>query len=357
MEKEKITISQKEKNKNRNAKIDIIKGVAVFLVLWGHYIQYTSAGQFDYFQNAVFKWIYSFHMPLFAVISGYLFYGTIQRKKMKEIVYSRIRGLLVPILIWATIYWIFLSIRQRNIQLEGWYDTCTGHFLWFLWSILAISIYLAIVIKQIPNKIQPITIILGFLAMYLFPNPEMNLYMYPFFVIGYYGAKYKEKLETYRKSKYRFFILLFFIVLVCFFKKKDYIYMTGITIGNSRLTMLEQIVVDGYRYIIGLLGSISIVIIIDTMVEKIPDKIKKWLRDCGKYSMQIYILQAFLLQIYAIDWKLLVNYVGQNILIKNMWIYNFAITPIFAILTITAILVLTKRIEKNKKVSEILFGR
>lgn len=360
MEKDEITIPQNEKTKNRNIKIDIIKGVAIFLVLWGHYIQYTSANQFDYFQNGVFKVIYSFHMPLFALISGYLCYGTVQRKKLKEIVYSRISGLLLPILVWGTIRWLFCSIVQRSITLEEWHYTFTGSFLWFLWSTLAISLCLAIIMKKVPNQLQPIAIIIGFFVMYLFPNPEMNLYMYPFFVIGFYGAKYKEKLEPYRRSKYRFVIILIFMVLLCFFKKKSYIYLTGITIGNSRLTMIEQIIVDGYRYTIGLLGSISVILIVDTIVGikgKIVEKIKKCFIDCGKYSMQIYILQAMLLEIYAIDWKLLVSRMGQNILAKNMILYSFIITPILAIVTILAILVLTKKIEKNKKVSKVLFGR
>lgn len=51
-----------------------VKGVAVFLMLWGHCIQYCAMDSFDCFGNVVYKAIYSFHMPLFMLISGYLYF-------------------------------------------------------------------------------------------------------------------------------------------------------------------------------------------------------------------------------------------------------------------------------------------
>ena len=62
--------------KVKNQNIDILKGVAIFLVVFGHCIQYCSQGYFDFFENKVFIFIYTFHMPLFMLISGYLFYNS-----------------------------------------------------------------------------------------------------------------------------------------------------------------------------------------------------------------------------------------------------------------------------------------
>ena len=55
----------------RNRKIDVLKGIAIILVVLGHVI----VGYYDtlYYQtNLIFKICYSFHMPLFIYISGYL---------------------------------------------------------------------------------------------------------------------------------------------------------------------------------------------------------------------------------------------------------------------------------------------
>ena len=44
--------------------IDNLKGVLILLVVLGHCIQCTDL---DFDHNAVFRYIYSFHMPLFKI--------------------------------------------------------------------------------------------------------------------------------------------------------------------------------------------------------------------------------------------------------------------------------------------------
>ena len=51
----------------RNLMIDIVKGIATLLVVWGHFIQFSMWGAEAFFENEVFIIIYSFHMPLFGV--------------------------------------------------------------------------------------------------------------------------------------------------------------------------------------------------------------------------------------------------------------------------------------------------
>jgi fucose 4-O-acetylase-like acetyltransferase len=48
--------------------IDILKLFAIFLVIWGHAIMHFQP---DYDQSYIFQTIYSFHMPLFMMMSGY----------------------------------------------------------------------------------------------------------------------------------------------------------------------------------------------------------------------------------------------------------------------------------------------
>lgn len=50
-----------DKIKKRINYIDIAKGIALFLVIWGHLIPYTTI---------TFRVIFSFHMPLFFILSG-----------------------------------------------------------------------------------------------------------------------------------------------------------------------------------------------------------------------------------------------------------------------------------------------
>ena len=50
-----------DKVKKRVEYIDIAKGIALFLVVWGHLVPDDST---------VFRIIFSFHMPLFFILSG-----------------------------------------------------------------------------------------------------------------------------------------------------------------------------------------------------------------------------------------------------------------------------------------------
>ena len=63
---------------------DLLKGIAIFLVVWGHTIQYGGSGSI-FFDNKAFIFIYSFHMPLFLLISGYFLAKTAGRRSFVRI--------------------------------------------------------------------------------------------------------------------------------------------------------------------------------------------------------------------------------------------------------------------------------
>lgn len=108
--------------RSRNKFIDLIKGFAIILVVAGHCIQSGCGGQYSasniYWENYLFKFIYGFHMPLFAMVSGYLFYYSIQKRNLIGIVCQRIMTIGIPISIWCG---IMLIVDYRDIAfLEGW---------------------------------------------------------------------------------------------------------------------------------------------------------------------------------------------------------------------------------------------
>ena len=74
----------------RNEKIDVLRGWAIILVVFGHCMEYASGHEFfsvnGIYNNLIFKVIYSFHMPLFACISGWLFGSTIEKYASFDII-------------------------------------------------------------------------------------------------------------------------------------------------------------------------------------------------------------------------------------------------------------------------------
>lgn len=85
----------------RNWGVDIIKGVAITLMVLGHGIQYIGNG--DFWNNPFFQIIYSFHMPLFMLVSGYLFFLTVSRKSLGKIITTKLKSLILPVVSWRTL--------------------------------------------------------------------------------------------------------------------------------------------------------------------------------------------------------------------------------------------------------------
>lgn len=90
----------------RNESIDFLKGIAIFSVVLAH------CWLVD---REIFHFIYSFHMPLFFCISGYLFSA---KKKYSAFVFGKIKNLIIPyILFFAFSFVISVTILQRDITI------------------------------------------------------------------------------------------------------------------------------------------------------------------------------------------------------------------------------------------------
>jgi fucose 4-O-acetylase-like acetyltransferase len=84
-------------------KIDFLKGFAIFLVVLGHVVQSLySTPRFP--QGVVSHIIYSFHMPLFFFLSGYLAY------KKSYLPLNKLLGKKILQLILPYVVWLFLTI-------------------------------------------------------------------------------------------------------------------------------------------------------------------------------------------------------------------------------------------------------
>lgn len=248
---------------SRRFTIDAIKGLAVFFVLWGHCIQFSSGGVYDYFGDYIFKFIYAFHMPLFALVSGYLFFDSLRKRYLIQSINTRLSGLLWPILLWCSVKFVLdsgISILKGDvsfsISVATWWNTATGMFLWFLWSTLAATICIALAVKLLPEKLRIVGASALYFAMYLFPNKEMNLFLYPYFLIGFLARKMENKWKPHWK-KIVFAANIIFSVLYFFYTEECYIYISGISLCTSRYGLVSQLAIDVYRYVIGLAGSIA----------------------------------------------------------------------------------------------------
>lgn len=125
--------------------IDTAKGRLIFLVVLGHSLQYLFCHGVNYWDNKMFLFIYSFHMPLFAFLSGYLSCGFVNKYNFTKGVCVRFRQILVPCFTWAVINYGLGIIIGRNIEpgivnfAKYWI-----HSNWYLWSMFYCTVAILI---------------------------------------------------------------------------------------------------------------------------------------------------------------------------------------------------------------------
>ena len=98
------------KIKNRIHWIDVLKGIGIFLVIMGHTFK----------DNPVYYWVYSFHMPLFFLISGFLIEPHNVLISYKKFIIKRCKSLLWPFIffrITLIIYWLIIERHFRDLDL------------------------------------------------------------------------------------------------------------------------------------------------------------------------------------------------------------------------------------------------
>lgn len=344
---------------SRNITIDLIKGVAVILVIWGHFIQFSTAGTYDFFGDFVFKLIYSFHMPLFAMISGYLFYNSLKKRTLKQAIASRIKGLLWPILLWGTIRYgmdIILQIMdgQFGLTVSDWWYYITGTFLWFFWSIFSISFCVSVVMKILPEKLQKLGLIAAFFAMYLFPNSSGNLTLYPYFIIGFW-AKEKEKIWKPYQGKLLYVIVISAAIWGGMFGGKEY-YAEEITLFASEYGLISQVGVEIYDFLIGIFGCIMVIGALLWMTKRFQIKNVNTICDFGKNCMQIYILQTFAFWAWPRIWNRVAGKLGVNPLLVNIFLY-WIITFVMSLMLLWLLKKIIQCIKREPRLHMFLFGR
>ena len=90
----------------RRKDLDFAKGVGIILMVLGHCYSEGNGG-------ALKIWFYSFHMPLFFLVSGMLVQSK-ERIPFGHFICKRARGLLLPYFIWGIAAALYLSIMGRR---------------------------------------------------------------------------------------------------------------------------------------------------------------------------------------------------------------------------------------------------
>lgn len=115
-------------------------------------------------------WIFSFHMPLFFIISGMLFASKGEIPPMKAFFRKRFSSIMIPYYLFSLIYFLIIiygvfvsrSMEISDMFIQLWYALC--HYginvLWFLPALFAAEMIFAFFMKKTSGKKRWILMIL-----------------------------------------------------------------------------------------------------------------------------------------------------------------------------------------------------
>ena len=349
--------------KNKNPTIDIVKGMAIILVVYGHVIEHGMAPQGrDFFLNPVFKVIYTFHMPLFVFISGYLMALSLGRRPPLEVFKRKFDSLLVPF-VSLTILGIIVSyglniIFANNMGVVNFLQDLLDQLLlkpsvWFLFTLFILNCLLLCAMNW-EKRLGP-AIFWGvyFLVLIIPYNDYFCFYyikwFYLFFLVGYLISKYGLSLTHQTIPMVVLGIsVIIFISLLPYWTPQDYIYINRMNFESHQY--VYEILKIMYRYMMGFLG-IMISFYTGEFLTKTP--LASLLGRVGTYSLDIYIIQMCIVEgIYPrLVYKTHV-YVDFN----SPWVlYVFA--PLLVMFFVWLCMLISKHlIRKDLLLSRLLLG-
>ena len=337
----------------RSVYLDVVKGVAIILVVFAHCIQFGSGEVFhatqQYFGDAVFSFIYGFHMPLFIAVSGYLFCSSVDRHTAGEVASSRLRSLLVPIVVWQTLYLLILFLMGQ-IQLSADLVYTYRGGLWFLWSVLICS--LIVLTGRVLFKDSIFFCLLVWVLLLFVPEQQLSslhVFMFPYFATGYYWNRYGmqdryNRLSCRTKGAVGGISFMGFLLFYFFYDAPERpIYLNG-TCLLGRDSMTGQLLIDLARYVYGFLGVSAVMILIDLVLPLFKESVAcKYLVELGKMSLGIYVINH-----YTYDLMLLLP-ISSN--------YAYLLTMVETVITIIVIYLAVRLIEKNRICAFLLLGK
>jgi fucose 4-O-acetylase-like acetyltransferase len=340
-------IKSKHNPSQRIEFIDLLKSFAIFCVLWGHAIQYLRNGD-DFSHNTVYEFIYSFHMPLFFMISGFFFKSSLKLNG-REFFFKKFIQLLLPCFIWAV---LFMGLRFGYNQCDfDWIKeikALINPFKWKFWFLktLFISYSIAFLSYKVLKK-EWIVFICSLIFVLIVPCCERQRFLFPFFLIG---IILKDNYFLMRKYlPYVLWSSCIVYISCLFFWDGDYsIYKThfqsiiNITTMNFDFSNMD---ISFFRFFTGLSGSVFFFTLFQTLYRK--NNMSSFISKIGTYTLSIYILQMVVLENIM---DRILDFGSVNILI-----YNFVVTPFVAIFVLCICLGIVALI-KNNYLRVLLFG-
>lgn len=269
----------------RDNRFDNLKGLLIFLVVFGHSMEVFKS--YDIISETLYMFIYMFHMPVFVFVSGYFSKNTPRS--------SAFTGILLPYILFNTVFnlitSVYLGIESLSFIIPAW-------ALWYLLSLF----FWRIIIKDLVKikYILWISIIIGILSGVSSDfgsvlSLSRTIVFFPFFIAGYLITDEKINIKINK-------VLIYIIIIITFIGAFTLSKYTNIPVNFlygsepyknfADINTIDLILLRTWIYIIGF----SFVFI---LINLMPDR-HTILTNLGKKTFPVYVLHPYLLSIYLL---------------------------------------------------------
>lgn len=280
----------------RNPAIDVAKGIAIITVVLGHVVTsyHNSNLMMDYaVPNYLCELVYSFHMPLFFMISGYL----VSTKDFGwASCWSAVRKNLIsygiPYVAFCVISFVLKLVFSGSVNTRVSFTDLLLiplypiGMMWFLYALLVVSVLHILMVCIFADKGKRMTV-------------ELSISAIVFVVVAYVG---KSDLGIYDSAKYwlwySFGIYVMPQITKCLSNKLSVSYLIGSIVYCVIVYLLPE---HNIKWLM-IVTTILMAIMGSLMVLKIANisRDNKLLNNVGRLSLPIYLIHGYVISVTRI---------------------------------------------------------
>ncbi|WP_026652273.1 acyltransferase family protein [Butyrivibrio proteoclasticus] len=294
-----MLLTMSKNGNSRNKEIDILKTLAVFMVVWGH-VLYNVAGITSGYISYV-------HMPVFYFASGLFIGKELSKYNLGEFAWKKTLRLFIPYVIWSAISFAanalliiatFKTIPKSQLINEAYNIFINSRSVWFLIQLFIAELLFALIYMlgryNVYLLIALNTVIWALLVMFCRTEYFMMWkikWLYPFLVIGYLfgnGNIPKFKLGKFIPSAICAGLWGYMTYLYAGLYTKDGLFY-GFDLGYLDKNILVK---ELFLVILGFLGIMAIYLLARILGHT---PLAKPLADIGNYTLDIYLIHMMLI--------------------------------------------------------------
>lgn len=275
--------------KKRIETIDILKGITITLVVFGHAAQgIIDSNNLSLKTNfsSIFitkEVIYGFHMPVFFIISGFFLTSWLKNDRISSLK-KKTKRLVYPYFVWSFITALFMQIASNftnnGLGLIDFIKSPVFPFsqYWFLYLLFFFHLIYFVADNLLKDRARSvllfISIILFCIGSFL-PNFWIILNFtkyFIFFILGSYALPYIQRVKRIRPVSLLVSFFLFVIV--------NYLY----------ILILNMKYMEYYFFFITSIIGFAFSLTISIFISQKFTRFKDFMSYLGKNSMQIYVM-------------------------------------------------------------------